>query len=117
MPGEIKQVIVVRNDVGLSRGKLAAQCCHAAIECFRNAKPSLKKRWLDEGQKKVVLSARSLGELIKIKDMAKKAGINFSLIADAGLTEVPPGTITCIGIGPAPSRDIDRITGSLPLLE
>lgn len=114
---DVKQVIVVRKDINLSAGKTAAQCAHAAVECFRSSPPNLRKKWLVAGQKKVILAAKGLEEILKIKEKAKKMKLNFSLVKDAGLTEIPTGTITCVGIGPAPSKDIDKITGSLPLLD
>jgi PTH2 family peptidyl-tRNA hydrolase len=68
-----------------------------------------------EGQRKVVLKVEDLAELEQVERLAAAAGLITDKITDAGLTEVPPGTITCIGIGPAKEADIDRITGHLKL--
>lgn len=110
----LKQIIVVRNDLKLGKGKLAAQVAHAAISAAEISK--FKKQWLAEGQKKVVVKCESLAELLGIYERSKTSSIATSLIQDAGLTEIPPGTITCIGIGPDEEEKIDRITKNLKLL-
>ncbi|RLI91854.1 MAG: peptidyl-tRNA hydrolase [Candidatus Altiarchaeales archaeon] len=111
---ELKQVIVVRDDLRLSRGKLASQVAHAAISAAEESK--YKDRWLNEGQKKSILKCKNLDELIQIYERAKESRLPTALIRDQGRTEIPPGTITCVGIGPAPEDEIDKITGNLKLL-
>ncbi len=119
MEMEFKLVVVVRADLKLSPGKMAAQVAHAAVNC---ALASKKKKgdwfdsWYGEGQKKVVVKAPSLGELYSLKMQAEDAGLITSLIVDAGLTELPPGTTTCLGIGPGPNELVDKITGHLKLM-
>nr|1RZW_A Chain A, Protein AF2095(GR4) [Archaeoglobus fulgidus]3ERJ_A Chain A, Peptidyl-tRNA hydrolase [Archaeoglobus fulgidus]3ERJ_B Chain B, Peptidyl-tRNA hydrolase [Archaeoglobus fulgidus] len=113
----LKQVIVVRDDLKLSRGKLAVQVAHAAIIGYLKSDSSLRRKWLDEGQKKVVLKVKSLEELLGIKHKAESLGLVTGLVQDAGLTEVPPGTITAVVIGPDEERKIDKVTGNLPLLK
>jgi len=115
---EYKMVIVIRDDLKMSGGKLAAQVAHAAVTCALESKAKKAKwfsEWYREGQRKVVLKAKDIEQLRSLKDMAAKAGIPFSLVTDAGLTELPPNTTTCLGIGPAPDSALDPITGSLPL--
>jgi PTH2 family peptidyl-tRNA hydrolase len=115
---EFKLVIVVREDLKMSVGKLSAQVAHAAVSCSLDAKsrkPKWFSGWYSEGQRKVVLKVKGVDELRALKDKATRAKLPNVLIADAGLTELPPGTATCLGIGPAPAKDIDPITGSLPL--
>jgi len=115
---EYKMVIVVRDDLKMSGGKLAAQVAHAAVTCALEAKAKKAKwfsEWYREGQRKVVLKARDVEELRSLKEIASRAGLPLSLVTDAGLTELPPNTTTCLGIGPAPDKDLDPITGSLPL--
>ncbi len=114
---EFKQVIVVRTDLNLSRGKLAVQVAHAAIMGFLKADEIVKKAWLREGQKKIVLKVDTLQELLDIADKAKRLGLPTDIVRDAGLTEVPPGTITVAVIGPDKGEKIDKVTGNLPLLK
>lgn len=115
-----KQVIVVRSDLKISRGKWAAQTAHASLSCCLKVLDKYKNwfdAWQKIGQKKVVLKVDSLEELLKIKDKAKELRVPYDVVKDAGLTEIPPGTITCIAIGPAPSGVIDKITGDLSLFK
>jgi len=111
-----KQCLVIRNDVKMSCGKRCAQAAHASIGAYNNADKSLQKAWLSEGQKKVVLRADDERTLFELRVIAERTGISSSLIQDAGMTEIPPGTITALGLGPAKSEDLDKITGSLSLL-
>jgi PTH2 family peptidyl-tRNA hydrolase len=69
-----------------------------------------------EGQRKIAVKVKNEKELLKFKEYAVDLGLPNSLIVDKGLTEIPAGTITCLGIGPAPSEKIDRLTGELKLL-
>jgi PTH2 family peptidyl-tRNA hydrolase len=116
---EYKLVIVVRDDLKLSQGKLAVQVAHASVNCAMNAKKNQTKwysAWHKEGQKKVVVRAFDLNQLYELKEHAEAQKLVSSLITDAGLTEVPPGTVTCLGIGPGPEHLVDKITGELKLL-
>lgn len=109
-----KQVIVVRTDIKLSKGKLAAQVAHAAVTAAD--KSPLKSDWMCEGQKKSVVKCNDLEELISIKERADRKGLATALIEDAGHTQVPSGTVTCLGVGPAKEKEIDDVTGHLKLL-
>jgi PTH2 family peptidyl-tRNA hydrolase len=111
-----KQVIVIRTDLKLGKGKLAAQVAHASLEAYRKAPEKNKKSWLEENQKKIVLKVSSESQLIEMYDKALRANLPSTLIRDAGLTQVPPGTKTAVGIGPAEEEKIDKITGELALL-
>jgi len=113
---EYKQCIVVRDDLKLSKGKLAVQVAHAAVSAYEMAGEEVREAWKEGGQKKVVLRIASLQELFELKEIARKHGLPAVLITDAGLTEVPPGTITVLGIGPAEVSELDKITGHLKLL-
>jgi PTH2 family peptidyl-tRNA hydrolase len=115
---EYKLVVVVRDDLEMSVGKLSAQVAHAAVTCALEAKAKKAKwfsEWYREGQRKVVLKVDGVEDLKELKEQAMRARLPYALITDAGLTELPPNTTTCLGIGPAPAKDIDSITGSLPL--
>ncbi len=117
----MKMAIVVRTDVEMSKGKLAAQAAHAAVSCVMEALRDPRWRgwldvWLAEGQKKVVLRVRSLDELREVEARARQLGLPTSLIVDAGLTQLEPGTTTAVGVGPAPDDLVDRVTGHLKLL-
>jgi PTH2 family peptidyl-tRNA hydrolase len=114
-----KQVVVFRSDLRLSKGKIAVQAGHAAISAAEEARKRHKewlKAWMEEGQCKIAVKVRSEKDLLELEKQAKDLALPCALIIDRGLTEVPPGTITCLGIGPAPSEEIDRITGMLPLV-
>ena len=111
-----KQCLIIRNDVKMSCGKRCAQAAHASIGAYNNADKVLQKAWLSEGQKKVVLKANDERTLHELRVMAERTGISSSLIQDAGMTEIPPGTITALGLGPAKSEDLDKITSTLTLL-
>ena len=116
-----KQVIVIRTDLGMSRGKMVVQGAHAAVSAVMEARlREVWKRWLDdwmmEGQKKVAVKVSSEEELLAVYREAREAGLPSSLIRDAGLTELPPGTATAVAVGPAPEELVDPITGRLKLL-
>jgi len=111
---DLKQVIVVRQDLKLSKGKTAAQAAHASVTAAE--KSSYKREWLSVCQKKSVLKCSGERELVELFQKAKDKGLPAALIEDAGRTEIPAGTKTCVGIGPAPEKEIDTITGHLKLL-
>lgn len=113
---EYKQCIIIRQDLKLSRGKLAVQVAHAAVSASEHADASARRAWKDGRQKKIVLQVKTLSERYELKMDAEAAGLPASLITDAGLTEVPPGTVTALGIGPAQSERLDGITGELQLV-
>ncbi|QGR18380.1 peptidyl-tRNA hydrolase Pth2 [Sulfurisphaera ohwakuensis] len=118
-----KMVIVVRTDLDMGKGKIAAQVAHAAVSLvldILNSSNSLWKewlyKWLEEGQPKIVVKVPNLDELNKRYEKAIELNLPTTIIQDAGKTQIEPGTVTCIGIGPAPVELVDKITGDLKLL-
>lgn len=103
----------------MGRGKIAVQVAHAAVSSAEKARKHNStwwRRWLDEGQKKVVVKVTTLEELLTLFEEAVRSKLPCEVIRDRGLTEIPPGTVTAVGIGPTPSKEVDKITAHLPLL-
>ncbi|MFH1439857.1 MAG: peptidyl-tRNA hydrolase Pth2 [Candidatus Woesearchaeota archaeon] len=118
---KLKQVILVRTDLKMSKGKIAAQCSHASVETVLKAlkkkdSEKLVKEWRQEGMMKIVLKVASEKELYKYIQQAKDNNMITATITDAGHTFVAPGTITCGCIGPDEIEKIDKITGELKVL-
>jgi PTH2 family peptidyl-tRNA hydrolase len=116
---EYKVVVLVRQDVKMSKGKTAAQACHAAVSCAIQAyrkHPSQFSEWDSWGQKVVCLKVPNKEELFQYKAIADAQGIISAVVADAGRTEVDPGTVTCMGLGPEKQSVLDKITGELGML-
>ncbi|NHI83906.1 MAG: peptidyl-tRNA hydrolase [Candidatus Thorarchaeota archaeon] len=114
-----KQIIAVRTDLAMSKGKTAVQVAHGSVtaaEHVRACSKDIWKAWFKEGQKKVVVKVSSEEELLELRNVAIDLKMPFAVIQDAGMTELPPGTTTVIGIGPGKAEEIDRITGNLKLL-
>jgi PTH2 family peptidyl-tRNA hydrolase len=119
MEFEYKMLIVTRNNLKLSPGKLAAQVAHAAVACALDTKknnPKWFNKWQNEGAKKAVVKVDSEKEFYPLKEKAEQLKIVAHIIEDAGYTEIPVGTKTVLGIGPAPNNIIDQVTGGLPAL-
>lgn len=114
---EFKQVIVVRTDIRMGKGKTAAQVAHASVSSLEMVRSQdWINKWKEIGQPKIVLKVKNEKELFEIYEQAKARGLPCFLVRDKGLTQLEPGTATCVGIGPAPSDLIDSITGKLKLL-
>jgi PTH2 family peptidyl-tRNA hydrolase len=111
-----KQVILVREDLKLPKGKMSVQVAHASVEAVLRSDKKLVEHWRSEGMKKVVLKIADLKELHKYNQIAKDEGLTTATITDAGLTTIAPGTTTCVAIGPDKEENIDRITGQLKII-
>ena len=111
-----KQIIIIRNDLGMSEGKKCVQSAHASLGAYKKADKRIIKRWESEGQKKVVLEVDSKRKILNLYRKSRKEKIPCFLVEDAGLTELKPGTVTALGIGPEKEETLDRITGKLKLL-
>ena len=112
----MKQVILVRNDLKMPKGKMVAQGSHAAVEATLKSDKENIKEWKNEGMVKVILRVDSEKELLKYNQMAKDSGLITALITDAGKTFFKEPTRTCLAIGPDKEEKIDRITGKLKLI-
>lgn len=112
----MKQVIVVNEALRLPRGKLSAQVAHASVSALFGAAHDDLRTWLEEGMPKVVLRAEDEAQLLELERQATEAQLPAVLIRDAGRTVVAPGTVTCLGIGPAADAAIDALTGTLHLV-
>lgn len=116
MDKDYKQVIIVRKDLKLPKGKLGAQTAHAAVEAVMKSDKKVVKGWRSQGMKKVVLAVKDKDELYKIVQQGKDLGLITATITDAGRTIVEPGTVTCAALGPYIEEEIDSVTGNLKML-
>jgi len=116
---ELKQALIVRSDLKMSKGKTAAQVSHASVDCvlaLLKKDKALVESWVYDGMKKVVLKVSSLNEMIALFNEAKREGLCAKMIRDAGRTELPEGTTTVLGIGPDYENKIDKICSKLKML-
>ncbi|KAI9066638.1 peptidyl-tRNA hydrolase II [Trametes sanguinea] len=114
-----KLVLVVRTDLGMTTGKIAAQCGHATLACYKalqKTNPSLLKHWERTGQAKIALKATSEEELLELEAIAKSLNLAARSIVDAGRTQIAAGSRTVLGIGPGPVEVVNKVTGKLRLL-
>lgn len=111
----MKQAIIARADIGMGEGKLAAQVAHASLQAYEAADSAVQREWKGSGQKKVVLQGNSEQELFELADAAERKGLPHALVRDAGHTQLEPGTVTALAVGPATEDVVDRVTGDLSL--
>ncbi|MFC7323880.1 peptidyl-tRNA hydrolase Pth2 [Halorubrum rutilum] len=111
----MKQAIVARTDIGMGEGKLAAQVAHASLSAYQDASRRARKEWQGEGQKKVVLRGDSESQLFALADKAETEGLPYAIVRDAGHTQLEPGTVTALAVGPGRDDSVDRVTGDLSL--
>jgi PTH2 family peptidyl-tRNA hydrolase len=112
----MKQVIVVREDLGMPEGKLAAQVAHASVECVLKSDQKLVQAWKKEGMTKIVLGVKDKQHLMLKMNLAKTKKVVCALIEDAGRTFFKEPTVTCLGIGPDTDEKIDEVTSNLKVL-
>ncbi len=112
----MKQVMIVRTDLKMGKGKIAAQCCHGSIGSYKKASPDKVKKWENESYAKVVLKVKTLEELTELKKMADINKVPNYLVVDAGRTQIPSSSVTVLALGPDEDEIIDKITGDLKLL-
>ncbi len=114
VPG-MKQAIVARTDIGMGQGKLAAQVAHASLSAYQDADKRTRKRWKGDGQKKVVLKGSGESQLFELADVAEREGLPHAIVRDAGHTQLDPGTVTALAVGPGDEAIVDKVTGDLSL--
>lgn len=112
----LKQIILVRADLKLPKGKLGAQTAHAAVEAVLRSDKEIVRAWRNAGMAKIVLKVADQKELLKMNQLAKDEGLVTAVITDAGRTVVEPGTRTCCAVGPADEEQLDELFGELKLL-
>ena len=112
----MKQAILVRQDLNLGKGKIAAQVAHAAVEAVLKSDKDKVKAWRNEGMPKIVLKVPDLKSLKNYNQIAKDMKLVTALITDAGKTQIAPGTTTCLAIGPDQDKLIDNIIHELKLM-
>ena len=119
MPSEHEgptMALLVRKDLRLSSGKVAVQCAHGAVNAALFAKKTetrIFQRWQETGTRKICLKVEDLIELNDYLKQAKMSGILTYVVSDAGMTEIPKGTVTVLAIGPAPRKSMDMLLNNL----
>ena len=115
---EYKQAIILRTNLGMDKGKLVSQGAHASVaSAYKTMQknPEIFREWIGS-MKKIVLKVGSEKELLELKVKAAKAGLVAELIRDAGRTQITPGSITALGIGPDLDDKVDSVIKDLKLL-
>lgn len=113
----MKQVIAVRTDLGMSKGKLAGQVAHAAVKVSHQIEnKNILDEWQEKGAPKIVVKVDSEEQIQSLAKKSENNNIPYTIISDLGHTELEPDTTTTIGFGPADNEDLDKITGDLSLL-
>ncbi|KAL2835156.1 peptidyl-tRNA hydrolase PTH2-domain-containing protein [Aspergillus cavernicola] len=117
---EVKLVLVVRTDLGMTKGKIAAQCSHATLACYKylvthSSSSPILHRWEQQGQAKIALQIKSEEELQLLQAQAISLGLCARVIQDAGRTQIASGSRTVLGVL-GPKSVVDTVTGHLKLL-
>lgn len=110
-----KLVFLVRTDLAMGTGKIAAQVGHAAIGAFQQCSNTVREKWDYCGNAKIVLQVASLEQMMNLEACAKEAGLLTYVVQDAGRTQIEPGSVTVCAIGPDDENKINLVTGSLKL--
>ena len=122
---DVKMMLAVRSDLGMTKGKIGAQVGHATLGGYHTIKKWAQKSaywrkvlqtWSYDGQKKVCVKATSEAQLLEIKAKAREMGIPTYVVADAGHTQIEAGSLTVCGLGPCTTKQVQFVTGALKLL-
>ncbi|EPS73828.1 hypothetical protein M569_00925, partial [Genlisea aurea] len=115
---DFKMVLIVRNDLKMGKGKIAAQCSHATLGLYKkvlNRAPKSLNRWEVCGQVKVVVKTETEEEMLTLQERAKSLNLPTHITVDAGRTQIAPNSRTVMAVlGPADM--VDEVTGGLKLL-
>eukprot|EP01083_Nonionella_stella_P183577 663876_1 len=114
-----KMILVVNTSLKMGKGKIAAQCCHAAVGCFQRGSktcPGGVKAWERTGCAKVAVKCPTEEEMDELYAKALSLGIPCYFVEDAGRTQIAPGSRTVLGLGPAPVALFEGITSHLKLM-
>ncbi|ORZ33270.1 peptidyl-tRNA hydrolase PTH2-domain-containing protein [Catenaria anguillulae PL171] len=115
---DFKMVLVVRTDLPMTKGKVAAQCCHACLAAYKHGmliNPAMVSKWERIGQAKVALKCTSEQEMLELQSVARALGLPAQSIRDAGRTQIEAGTRTVLAVGPGPVEVVNQVTGHLKL--
>ena len=120
---DLKMVFLVRLDLKMGAGKIAAQVAHAAIGLYDDIMNGddeyhieALNYWNTFGAKKIVLKCDNYETMKQVAIQAKQSQLPFILISDAGHTQIPAGSVTVLGIGPDSSEKINKLTGNFKLM-
>ena len=111
----MKQVMVVRTDLKMRKGKLAGQVAHASLKSYQNTPSKIREEWDNTDYTKIILKCNNIEEIYNLQEKADKEGISNFIVHDQGRTQIPQNSVTCIGIGPDTGKKIDKIVKHLKL--
>ena len=118
-----KMVCLVRTDLGMGVGKIAAQVGHSVVGAYKNLVKANNNQWNEDlakwestGHAKIVLKVKSKEDLQDLHKKAREMGLNAYAVKDAGRTQIEAGSLTVCCVGPASSILLDKITGHLKLM-
>ncbi|XP_010504964.1 PREDICTED: peptidyl-tRNA hydrolase 2, mitochondrial [Camelina sativa] len=115
---KFKMVLVVRNDLKMGKGKIAAQCSHATLGLYKKLlkrAPRALNRWEYCAQPKVVVKIESEAEMLVLQERAKSLQLPTHITIDAGKTQIAPNSRTVMAIL-GPVDNVDEVTGGLKLM-
>lgn len=114
-----KMILCVNTELSMGKGKIAAQCCHAAVGCYKRASkqcPQGVRAWEMSGCAKIALKCPTQDELELIAAKAMERDVPIYLVEDAGRTQIAAGSLTVLGLGPAPTYVFEELTSHLKLM-
>ncbi|KAI9188965.1 hypothetical protein H9P43_000387 [Blastocladiella emersonii ATCC 22665] len=115
---DFKMVLVIRTDLAMTKGKVAAQCCHACLAAYTECvaiNPAMADRWKRYGQAKITLKCNDENEMLELQAIARSLSLPAQSIRDAGRTQIAAGSRTVLAIGPGPVELVNQVTQHLKL--